>query len=85
MSKDDDDSPSEEEEQAEKENTIVESDSEKEMYVEKDMVNVDDIVSNDNSLVKRDVENVAKRLRSNKGKVVLFKVETPRLITRLPV
>jgi len=42
------------------------------------MVNIDDIVLDDNSLVERDVESVAKRLRSNKGKAVLSEVETPK-------
>jgi len=78
MPKDGDDSPFDEEEQAEKDNTIVESDLEKEVSIEKDMVNIDDIISNDNSPVERDVENVAKRLRSNKGKAVPSKVETPK-------
>jgi len=41
------------EEEAEKDNTTVESESEKEVYVEKDMVNSDDIVSDDNSPVER--------------------------------
>ena len=34
--------------------------------------------SNDTSLAKREVERVAKRLKSNKGKVVLAKGETPK-------
>jgi len=45
---------------------------------DKDMVIVDDLDSNDTSLAEREVESVAKRLRSNKGKAVLTKVETPK-------
>jgi len=45
---------------------------------DKDIVIMDDLVSNDTSLVEREVESVAKRLRSNKGKTILTKVEAPK-------
>jgi len=46
-------------------------------------VNIDDIVSYDNSPVERDVESVAKRLRSNKGKTVLSEVETAKTKSKI--
>jgi hypothetical protein len=46
--------------------------------VDEDMVKIDDSVSDDISLTESEVESVAKRLRSNKGKVVSPEVETPK-------
>jgi len=65
----------------EEEHISVEADPEEDVYGNKgdeDMVNVDDIVSDDISLVEREVESVANRIRSNKGKAVLTEVETPK-------
>ena len=55
------------------------------MYHEKDeedVVNVDNIDSNNIPLRKRDAESVAKRLRSNKGKVVPSETGTPNTKTK---
>jgi hypothetical protein len=46
--------------------------------VNEDMVNIDDRISDDILIIEREVENVAKRLRSNKRKAVHPDVETPK-------
>jgi len=46
--------------------------------VNEDLVNIDDRVYGDISTAKREVERVAKRLRSNKRKVVYHEDETPK-------
>jgi len=69
----------------EEEQTEVESDPEEDVYHEKDeedVVNVDNIDSNNIPLRKRDAESVAKRLRSNKGKVVPSETGTPNTKTK---
>jgi len=70
----------------EEEHTSVEADLEEDMYgnkADEDMVNVEDIVSDDISLAEREVESVAKRLRSNKGKTVPFEVKSPKSKTKI--
>jgi len=74
----------EEKKQLEGEQTEVESDLVEDVSVEKDeedVVNVENINSDDIPQAKRDVESVANRLRSNKGKAVPSKVETPKTKT----
>ena len=73
-------SPSEEDKQTE-----VESDPDECPFVEKDeedVVDVDDINSEDIPLGKKYGDSVAKRLRSNKGKVISFVMETAKTRTK---
>ncbi|XP_024634546.1 uncharacterized protein [Medicago truncatula] len=68
----------------EQEHDSIEADLEENVYGNKgdeDMVNIDDIISDDTPLAEREVESVAKRLRSNKGKAVLTKAETTKTKT----
>jgi len=63
----------------------VETGSEEDLSVEKDekkMVDVDDMDSDDISVGRKYGRNMAKRLRSNKGKVVPFEVKTPETRTK---
>jgi hypothetical protein len=60
--------------------TNVEDDSEENVYEngsDEDLVMDENIVSEDVPLAETKIESVAKRLRSNKGKAVLTKEETP--------
>ena len=71
---------SEEKKQTREEHTEVKSDLEEDMSVEKNeenVMNVDDIDSDDIPLGKKYGESVAKRLRSNKVKIVPSKTRTP--------